>query len=81
VKSPSHPSFPQIHSLAGRSGLRGRLRIFGGQNIECDSPSLGFPKRRSKFASPLSDIARIDLMLDGTGGKLRHSGKPRNSTA
>lgn len=26
-------------------------------------------------------IARIDLVLDGTGGKLRHSGKPRYSTA
>lgn len=31
AESPNHPSFPQLHILAVRSGLRGRFRVLGAQ--------------------------------------------------
>jgi hypothetical protein len=82
VKLPNHPSFPRLHSLAGRLGLRGRLRIFGGQKILGVIPQAYVPQSAALILHHRSAmVACIDLMPDRQGGKLRHSGKPRYSTA
>ena len=80
----SHPVIPVFRTSIALLGVRVTrpfAHIWGPKHLGCDSPAYT-PQTAVLILhhSPVM-IVRVALMLGGTGGKLRHSGKPRYSNA